>query len=217
LVELLVVLGILGILAGLLFPAFSRARREGQQTACASNLRQLGVALSLYRQDYDGLYPAAVNPADAAHPDAWAQYPEFMAAIPRLPQFHQVLAPYTKSKAIFRCPADFGLQVLDPFPGWELNAEPSSYAAFGTSYFYRTRLARLHATDALITQPADTWVLMDAGGLWHGSDSDPPLVLATYRRYNLLLADGHVRNVAHQELGQVTGWADDGSTGMWDE
>lgn len=57
LIELLVVIAILAILAAILFPVFSRAREQGRRAACASNLRQIGVALSLYVQDYDEFFP----------------------------------------------------------------------------------------------------------------------------------------------------------------
>lgn len=51
LIELLVVIGIVGILAGLLLPALSSAREKGRRIACASNLRQIGVAILAYAGD----------------------------------------------------------------------------------------------------------------------------------------------------------------------
>ena len=53
LIELLVVIAIIAIIAAILFPAFSQARDKSRQTACASNLKQIGLAASLYLQDYD--------------------------------------------------------------------------------------------------------------------------------------------------------------------
>lgn len=57
LIELLVVLAILSILAGLLFPVFVAARRKAHETACISNLKQVGAAFAMYRQDWDGQRP----------------------------------------------------------------------------------------------------------------------------------------------------------------
>jgi type II secretory pathway pseudopilin PulG len=56
LIELLVI-AILSILAALLLPVFSTARSAARRTACISNLRQIGLALSMYRQDYEDLPP----------------------------------------------------------------------------------------------------------------------------------------------------------------
>jgi prepilin-type N-terminal cleavage/methylation domain-containing protein len=55
LIELLVVIGIVAILAAIMFPVFAAARSASRRTVCISNLRQLGLALQMYRQDYDEL------------------------------------------------------------------------------------------------------------------------------------------------------------------
>src|SRR5712675_1737719 len=56
LVELLVVIGVIAILAGLLLPTMSRAKFKGQNAVCKNNLRQMAVALNLYADDYQ-VYP----------------------------------------------------------------------------------------------------------------------------------------------------------------
>ena len=63
LIELLVVIGIIAVLAAILFPVFAAARRSARQSACVSNLHQIGLALQMYRQDYEGLplHLSAVN------------------------------------------------------------------------------------------------------------------------------------------------------------
>jgi prepilin-type N-terminal cleavage/methylation domain-containing protein/prepilin-type processing-associated H-X9-DG protein len=58
LIELLVVIGIIAILIAILLPALVRAKQQAQQTACASNLRQLGQAMTGYTQD-NGYFPSA--------------------------------------------------------------------------------------------------------------------------------------------------------------
>ncbi len=57
LIELLVVIAIIAILAAILFPVFASAREKARQTTCASNEKQLGLALLQYVQDYDELTP----------------------------------------------------------------------------------------------------------------------------------------------------------------
>jgi len=62
LIELLVVVGILGALAGILFPVYARARDAGRKVTCQSNLRQIGVAFSLYLRDHDDGFPNNGDP-----------------------------------------------------------------------------------------------------------------------------------------------------------
>src|SRR5205814_7641672 len=90
LIELLVVIAIIAILAAILFPVFAQARDKARQTACLSNLKQLGLAQSMYSQDYDETLPRAILQL----PDG-SLFPWPLA-----------VAPYTKNTAIFRCPSD---------------------------------------------------------------------------------------------------------------
>src|SRR5271170_7022954 len=57
LIELLVVIAIIAILAAILFPVFAQARESARQTVCTSNVRQIGLGVQMYVQDYDENYP----------------------------------------------------------------------------------------------------------------------------------------------------------------
>jgi prepilin-type N-terminal cleavage/methylation domain-containing protein/prepilin-type processing-associated H-X9-DG protein len=93
LIELLVVIAIIAILAAVLFPVFARAREKARQTACASNLKQLGVAFLQYAQDYDEVMPGGNCPSTGC----WTYSPTGWASMEW---------PYIKSMGLLACPND---------------------------------------------------------------------------------------------------------------
>ena len=94
LAELLVVIAIVAILAGLAFPAYQRVIESGRATACTSNLRQLGVALSLYLGENNNTMPT-LKTARASLADD-------------VPVIDNTLDKYVSAKGVFACPADKG-------------------------------------------------------------------------------------------------------------
>src|SRR5471032_2605405 len=60
LIEILVVIAIIAILAAILFPAFARARENARRASCQSNLKQIGIGMTQYCQDYDERLPMGV-------------------------------------------------------------------------------------------------------------------------------------------------------------
>ncbi len=90
LIELLVVIAIISILAAILFPVFARARENARRTSCISNLKQVGLGIMQYTQDYDERLPSswANNTEDSNHTVIY--YTE----------------PYVKSIQVFKCPSD---------------------------------------------------------------------------------------------------------------
>jgi prepilin-type N-terminal cleavage/methylation domain-containing protein len=100
LIELLVVIAIIAILAAILFPVFAQAREKARQTACLSNLKQIGLGMMQYVQDYDGTYARTTGTSGTSPmPDGVRTF----RGVQRLPL---QLFPYTKSTAIWVCSSD---------------------------------------------------------------------------------------------------------------
>ncbi len=103
LIELLVVIAIIAILAAILFPVFARARENARRTSCLSNMKQIGLGMQQYQQDYDErVVPyrnGTRNPFADASPNVESQADNntFM---------NQLLEPYIKSTQIWVCPSN---------------------------------------------------------------------------------------------------------------
>ena len=98
LIELLVVIAIIAILAAILFPVFARARENVRRASCQSNLKQVGLGMMQYVQDYDETLPrVAFGPGTA-----WGG-PEWDGVNPH---WMDVAQPYIKSTQVFDCPSD---------------------------------------------------------------------------------------------------------------
>ena len=106
LIELLVVIAIIAILAAILFPVFAQAREKARQTACLSNLRQLGVGFAMYTQDYDECLPDRRELKTTLGYKPWGS--AWPASDPRSGWVIPVLEPYLKDRAILSCPSVAG-------------------------------------------------------------------------------------------------------------
>ncbi len=74
LVELLVVIGIIGVLVSVLLPSLSKAREQGNRVACSSNLRQWHGMMLMYHGDWKSL-PGPLAPSTMSNAKAWGLYP----------------------------------------------------------------------------------------------------------------------------------------------
>jgi len=151
LIELLVVIAIIAILAAILFPVFARARENARRSSCQSNLKQIGLGVLQYTQDYDErMPPIIVQPPNITY--SWMQ----------------IVQPYIKSTQVFACPSDANPTVIsggftDTYNG---------VAPFHTSYIYNVAMTHLIRTPfafwegisiAKIQSPASTVSFSDGG------------------------------------------------------
>ena len=102
LIELLVVIAIIAILAAILFPVFARARENARRSSCQSNLKQIGLGIMQYTQDYDEYMPIG-NARTNGDPtlsggQGWAG----------------PIQPYIKSSQVFQCPSDASVNATYP-------------------------------------------------------------------------------------------------------
>ena len=176
LIELLVVISIIAILIGILLPTISLAKARAVQVACSSNLRQVGLVMEMYMEDYDDRFPTA------------RYMPPPIASSDPFPPLNELLKPYmdpggpNKPNKVYECPGDSYV-----FP------------LCGMSYDYRIRLRGREIEDLWQVRrfnmaASDIWVCRDF-------DNEDELQLANgetisvgffHRDRNMLFADWHV-------------------------
>ncbi len=126
LIELLVVIAIIAILAAILFPVFARARENARRSSCQSNLKQIGLGVLQYTQDYDERFPMAYTDPNGAGTFSGGATQQGWA---------QMLQPYLKSTQIFQCPSETS-------PPANVNATDATFGGPGYSdYWYNSLLA----------------------------------------------------------------------------
>ena len=134
LIELLVVIAIIAILAAILFPVFGRARENARRTSCSSNLRQIGLAIMQYVQDYDDRFPRTYMMYHPSHPEfnnltnlaggLWYDGAWGSEGRTRIVFAVQQLYPYHKSTQVLSCPSGPKGRHVDP------DALPAGRATF---------------------------------------------------------------------------------------
>lgn len=151
LIEVLAVVGILAILAAILFPVMSNARQRGRQASCSSNVRQLALAFTAYTADWDGAYPPheiseGRQEGQAIH-DPWDRR----------------LFGYIGSDALYVCPANDEGTFSYAYNAWI--AQPERYVGN-----YRVKPTEFYAREGSeIPDPSGTILLFEV------SNPDPAL------------------------------------------
>ena len=180
LIELLVVIAIIAILASILFPVFARARENARRASCMSNLKQVGLGIMMYVQDYDEKYPMQFYFStfdDYATPSGTT----YLQTEPGTPGAHfqigdtssghldhyitwmDLTFPYTKSVQVFQCPSSTDEAY---YPDYMLSA------AFGGMRKRYYGLTSSPTSMAAIERASSTVMLWETGR--HGSATYEP-------------------------------------------
>jgi prepilin-type N-terminal cleavage/methylation domain-containing protein/prepilin-type processing-associated H-X9-DG protein len=197
LIELLVVIAIIAILAAILFPVFGRARENARRSSCQSNMKQIGLGILQYKQDYDERFPLVYWGGSSWIPSAG----------------YTVTAtfPYTKSVQIFQCPSNAGGSgsgnrfSTDPNVAPTASSPFTQYTTNGYIHNRGTSAAPVPVSDASIPEPSaivmmadmsekNTSAVIDSFGFIH-----PPNSAIQRQGFihldgaNYLYIDGHVK------------------------
>jgi prepilin-type N-terminal cleavage/methylation domain-containing protein/prepilin-type processing-associated H-X9-DG protein len=205
-IEILVVIAILLILFGLLFPVYAESKRGALESVCVQNLEQSGRAITLYASDDNGVYPHAKDCLDVQNPAFFPQ--PIQVELRKMPMLSDAVLPYSHSLEIFHCPSDSGALFMERQFPYKANITSSAFAMCHDSYEYRTDLGLSDVTDTIMRNPSGVNVLADISGYWHGSGARLQSTdnLNDFRekvedyRYNLLFADGHVKLHAYDQM-----------------
>lgn len=168
LIELLVVIAIIAILAAILFPVFSQARERARQTACMSNMRQIGVSVNMYVQDYDESYPASNEQSLDWGPGPWGENGALVTNYRSISRWVPQLMSYVRNTRVFSCPSDpHGRRNQNNGKAWT-TPFPVSY---GPNRFFMTPGGQYggpltSVTLASVDQPTEKYLMGDSAAAW---------------------------------------------------
>lgn len=200
LIELLVVIAIIAILAAILFPVFAQARESARKAQCMSNMKQIGLALAQYTQDYDETMPLPdYQPRTGPKADRYS--------------WRFSVQPYVKNRGVFECPTNkfpntFALDVRNQYIGFkdQIDGIPLGYA--GSLGWAHPDFAPTGRSIAAVTRPASIIMVLETRyeyvdmGTWtiewnnfRGVGAGKGAYTSHAGKSNWLFFDGHVKTI----------------------
>ena len=199
LIEMLVVIAIIAILAGLLMPALTRARKEARKTHCLNNQHQVGIYLGMYATDHRGRYPSVSFP----HPDGRAYDSSLSIA--------QLWPDYADNQELFHCRMtkhEVSLTTVDVF---DLNDVDLDNNPETTEYRFETNITDTNDPDYMIdpnvpmNARSGRAVYADGPDLAYLRDLWGDLTAKDYANHEygavVLFFDSHASFVMHEDNG----------------
>lgn len=186
LIELLVVIAIISLLAAILFPVFSRARENARRSSCLSNLKQIGLGMMQYTQDYDERYPMGAYKNLVSPPDGASNGPSVIDTDPSKPSGYfqvrhnatwasrhfvtwmDIIHPYIKSVQVFVCPSHTRKDTADAniiLPSYGYSTAISNWHYAYLRYCSGCGVAPdLPLSLAQVNHPASTYMVVESQG-----------------------------------------------------
>lgn len=211
LIELLVVVAIIAILASLLFPALKQAKQQALQTACASNLRQVGQTIFAYAGDWDGFMPPSGN-------ISWAYWTHTLNKGGYLSASFSAYNPQNgwAASGILVCPVAARHRTFSANGGsYGINF---SHIGYLNNVFTAPNFARLRGSLLMLAEPCDhlfslntneenlrpAYIYCPCRGNWGNLLGDWQPKASPVRhpstRSNVCFTDGHMESLRWQEL-----------------
>ena len=228
LIELLVVIAIIAILAAILFPVFARARENARRSSCMSNMKQIGLGLMMYTQDYDEHYPlysyckssATCSTGNAADIDTDPSKPAGVFsgvylgyASPTNGNYQtwmDLIFPYVKSTQLFVCPSS---PVSRSIPNYGYSVAFSNMSSY-SYHFGQTSAYWIPLSLSAVVRPSEVIIIAE-----DSEAESPAMVPSTVRSYaastsasqnklvaphldgaNMVFADGHAKWLSRQTI-----------------
>ena len=204
LIELLVVIAIIAILAAILFPVFAQAREAARKSSCQSNLKQLGIAVAMYTQDYEGGFPLHYS-----LPPSYTSGCYWFGCLNNdtVDKNAGLLYPYLKNHQVQHCPSFRANPAYQTATGgygynWIYLASDTVAGLYGDAPVFESQIQR--PADCIVFADAATYRTYGTPGLYETFSIAPPSSSLGWGDFpsvhfrhaeatNAVFVDGHVK------------------------